>query len=572
MLNFAEIILRAAQAAADRPVLAAPYPLSEILCRELTDKGFISGFVANSRRNLDVQDPLIAGWWLDQAKGIWFLRGRHAQTLILLSGEVGHEIGGSMLLEARLKGIRRILLVSSDGSTTREVDVCGELLERLRCAPLPNPIYRLSYDSMFEDIYELMGDLVRLGPESFAGDRMLILIGSLRPGGAERQATYTAIGLAQRACAEIYVGRSRGDEEDSEFFKPLLDQAGVRTCYIPEDSDGYRSAKMMEIRHQVAARYYSLGGLNILHALFHYALLIREVRPALVHCWLDYCNVIGGLAADLVGVPKLILSGRSLAPDNFLIFQPYMAPAYHALLNRRKALFLNNSEAGARDYARWLNIPRSRFQVIHNGVEFPNVPPGSRETVRGQLRIPQEAIVVGSIIGFREEKRPLLWTEMALALHKAYPKVRFLVFGDGPLLETCRSFVAANDLAEIVVLPGFTTDSWAALSAMDIFVLTSRAEGLPNVMIEAQAMGLPTVCTGTGGMFETFVEGITGFGVSSATAEALAEVVGRLIQDSVLREQMSKAAKHHARETFGIEQMIDRTLEAYAQAGADGLL
>ena len=81
-------------------------------------------------------------------------------------------------------------------------------------------------------------------------------------------------------------------------------------------------------------------------------------------------------------------------------------------------------------------------------------------------------------------------------------------------------------------------------------MLTSRAEGLPNVMIEAQLVGVPVVCTGSGGMYETFVEGETGFGVREETAEALADAVGQLVADPSLRRSMGERARELARESI----------------------
>ena len=335
---------------------------------------------------------------------------------------------------------------------------------------------------------------------------------------------------------------------------------------MPEHAAEYETADIVNIRNLLALRYEPLGALSIFYMIFHHALLLRDVRPGLVHAWQDFSNVLAGVAADLVGVPRLVLSGRSVAPDNFALFQPYMAPAYHAMFDRRGAVFLNNSEAGANDYARWLALPRDRFRVVHNGFDFPGIPHSAGAAVRKRFELSGDAIIVGSIIRFGEEKRPELMIDMAVVLHRLYPQVRFLIFGDGPLLELCRTFVVQNGLEDVIKLPGVATDAWAALSAMDVFVLTSRLEGLPNVLIEAQAMGLPVVCTGAGGMCETFVEGETGFAVRSATAEDLAKAVARLIADSRMRQRMGDKARRHALDRFGMERMIDQTLDAYRSA------
>src|SRR5579871_2070035 len=187
-----------------------------------------------------------------------------------------------------------------------------------------------------------------------------------------------------------------------------------------------------------------------------------------------------------------------------------------------------------------------------------------RSDERRRLGIPEDSLVVGSILRFGEEKRPMLWMEMARELHKEHPSLRFLLFGVGPMLENCRDFAGSNDLAEVTTFAGLTTDAWASLSAMDIFVLTSRLEGLPNVLVEAQAMGLPVVCSGTGGMAEAFVDGSTGFAVPSSSASDLACAVARLLGDTGLRKRMGDASSHHARTSFGIERMLDETLSAYA--------
>lgn len=136
------------------------------------------------------------------------------------------------------------------------------------------------------------------------------------------------------------------------------------------------------------------------------------------------------------------------------------------------------------------------------------------------------------------------------------------------MLEKMRGYVETCGLSGIVELPGVAADAWGALSAMDIFVLTSRIEGLPNVLIEAQAAGVPVVCTGVGGMEETFIDGETGNSVRAATADALADAVIRLIDDPQLRDRMSERATRQARDTFGIATMLTRTAKAYCSSSA----
>jgi glycosyltransferase involved in cell wall biosynthesis len=565
MLSFQEIIPLAAREAGDKPIVAAPYPLPEIVCRGLIADGLIGGYIADDCPKSPTPDPFIAGWWTNHDHGSWFIRSAMRPTLMLLSGTPQHEISGRMLLEARLKGIRRMLFVGDNGAITNRIDVAAALNDRLQSVEVAQPIHRLSYAEMFEDIYALLGDRLRLPPSAFDPDMILLMSGSLDPGGAERQVTYTATGLGRRFPGHVHVARTyTGPSRD--FFKPMIESAGVRLWALEHASPDFEAPDIIEIRNTLTERYGSLGVQGIFDLIFHHALLFRRARPGLVHTWLDFCNVLAGLAADLVGVPRLVLSGRSVAPDNFSIFQPYMAPAYLSMFKRREPVFLNNSQAGADDYARWLGLPRERFSVVHNAFEFPEPPANARQSVRDELGIPADAPVIGSIIRFGEEKRPALMLDIAEAVHRTHPNARFVVFGAGPLLEQCRARVSAAGLTDVIKLPGLTSNAFVALAAMDVFVLTSRMEGLPNVLIEAQASGLPVICSGAGGMKETFVHGETGFVVESADAEDMAQAVRGLLDDPVRRERMGARAREHAHAAFGMERMVDETIAAYRRA------
>jgi glycosyltransferase involved in cell wall biosynthesis len=556
MLNFAQIIALAAETVGGKPILAAPYPLPSIVCRNLLARGLIGGVVVDSVNDAPKDDPLVSGWWIDREQGSWFLRRGSSRSVLLLSFQAVDEIGGGMLLEARLKGITRIFLISNDGSVAEDVNVTLALLRRLG-----RQSSAVSYDGAFDEMYALLGERLRLPRQQFDPDRILVVSGSLEGGGAERQATYTALGLAKRFPGKVMVAVSRAGG-NLDFYKPALDQAQVPVFALREDEE-YSSTGIAQIRNVLATNYLKLGFLDIFYMIFNHAMLLQELKPGLVHTFQDYSNILVGVAADLVGVPRLVLAGRSVAPDNFAFFQPYMAPGYKTLLQRRKVAFLNNSETGAKDYARWLGIHRGSFRIVKNGFDFPSKSLALRLSQRRALNIPESAIVIGTVIGFREEKRPELFIEMARLLHAKLPQAHFVIFGGGSLFATCQEFIESHGLVSFIHTPGPTDDVWAALSSMDIFVLTSRIEGLPNVMIEAQAMALPVVCTAVGGMPETYVEAETGFGVHAASAEALARCVERIAVDPELRQRMGAAACKHARKTFSIERMIDLTLEAY---------
>ena len=565
MLELVEILRRAVRCAANEDVVvAAPYDLSDLTCRDLAAEGICKGYIANAAPDSSDRNPFIAGWWIDRRAGLWHIRYRITSTVVLLGAATHLEVGTELVREARRQGVRRLLVVESNGSTLREIDV-GELAVRRKpSTAVSRPVEDLCYEAAFDKVFANVGNRLRLPATSFVPSRILLIVGSLGPGGAERQVSYIAAGLARRRAFDVHVGCDFVDPPPANLFKPMVEAAGAQVCTTPHPPPDYSGAVTAGARRRLAP-HDTLGIQNIFYTIVQYASIIREIRPGVVHTWMDYSNVLGGIAAELVGVPALVLSGRSVAPDNFpALFQPYMRPGYLALMHRRDALFLNNSRAGAADYARWLELPDDEIQVIHNGFDFPReTAADDREAVRSAHDIPPDAPVVGSIMRFSEEKRPQLFMDVARILHMAHPQLRFLVFGEGPMREKMQAYATSCGLSDVLKLPGLTTDSWGALAAMDVFVLTSRMEGLPNALIEAQAAGIPIVCTGVGGMEETFIEGETGFSVRSAAVDALAEAVSRLIREPQLQKRMSEAAFTHARATFGVETMLDRMSKAY---------
>ena len=166
----------------------------------------------------------------------------------------------------------------------------------------------------------------------------------------------------------------------------------------------------------------------------HFYSEFSELRPEVVHTWLDWDNVRGGLAAALAGVPRVVISGRNINPSHFALYQPYMDPAYRVLAQLPNVTIINNSRAGADDYADWIGIPHDRIKVVYNAVDF-----GDRRRLsvrecadlRASLKFPQGSFVIGGVFRLEEEKRPILWVQTAALLARQVPNIHFVIFGQG---------------------------------------------------------------------------------------------------------------------------------------------
>ncbi len=390
---------------------------------------------------------------------------------------------------------------------------------------------------------------------------IIFMIGTLGPGGAERQATLTLTGLAKRGIRPVRMICHFLHHEGQCFFLPFLESAGIpaeeldRTLSNDRNNQGEPLGMIMK----------SLP--PSLQDACDYRYLFSAERPKLVHLWMDEINIKGGIAAVAAGIPRIVLGLRSLPPQHFSLYKPYMREGYCWLAKQPGVVMLNNSVAGARAYEKWLGLPRGVIRVVTNGFDFDKILPAKyheqRKGYRARHHIPAEAQLLGTVIRLSEEKRPLLWLEIAASIRHQLPDIHFLIAGDGPLRAMLEKRAHQTDLRGSIHFTGYEKDAHTAIAAMDMFLLTSRAEGLPNVLIEAQALGVPAVTTRVGGAPEAIQHGKTGWVLEEDDCQRIANVMVKLLQDQEWLAHARQNASAFVRKTFGLERMLDDTLAAY---------
>ena len=245
-----------------------------------------------------------------------------------------------------------------------------------------------------------------------------------------------------------------------------------------------------------------------------------------------------------------------------------MHESYRWLVKQPGVIFLNNSKAGARAYEKWLDLPKGHIRVIHNGFDLNTVhkrcTSNCRQKYRKRHHIPPDSPLVGTVIRLTEEKRPLLLADIAAHIRQAVPEAHFLVVGDGMLRAEFEDRVSTWDFSEAVHIVGYEEDALSAIAAMDLFLLTSRAEGLPNVLLEAQAMGVPVVTTDAGGAKEAVEHGYSGWVLEHDDPQHAGMVISQLLRDLKWREKAFHHAQQLVKSRFGIDRMVDEILAVYA--------
>lgn len=422
-----------------------------------------------------------------------------------------------------------------------------------------------------EQLYHhLVQTVVReVQPYEAVEGRVIAVSATLAPGGAERQLANTLRGLSQlgRGLHFSLFCISLNPRLRRDFFLPILEGTAVEVSSlegtVPEEV----------LWHPEVAPYAELIRQfppDMIGPIAVWLREFRERRPQVVHAWQDSTNLTAVVAALLAGVPKVVLCCRSVRPDNpRRRLRRFMREAYTAVLGHPVVVLSNNSRAGARDYAEWLALASDRIEVVYNGIDFDRLRASSSETrqAREELGIPAKAQVLGGVFRMSEEKRPLLWLDVAAEVARQDEAVHFVICGDGPMRDEMARYAMALGLADRVHLPGAKSNIGSWYKMMDVVMLTSRHEGLPNVLLEAQSLGIPVVAPDVGGMSEVIEQGVTGWTIRDATANLLAERVLHCLRDEAWREAAVARAPVYVRQHFSIPTMLERNLEIYGLSG-----
>ena len=148
---------------------------------------------------------------------------------------------------------------------------------------------------------------------------------------------------------------------------------------------------------------------------------------------------------------------------------------------------------------------RAQYRIVRSGIDpygFPSATPESRRAARSLMGVPDTAEVVGTVGGLREQKNPLAFVRVAGQLRSRLRNLRAVWIGDGSLRTRVEREVDRLQLRDTVMFLGSRRDVPSLLPGFDVFLLTSRYEGMPRSVLEARAVGIPVVCTRTDGAIE----------------------------------------------------------------------
>lgn len=317
-------------------------------------------------------------------------------------------------------------------------------------------------------------------------------------------------------------------------------------------SEGYRCRAFL---HE--ARRQGFDGWELSHDTPHFLAAIREVRGWLqetqagVLCCHGYkANLLGRWAARRQNVPVVAVS-RGWTGENLKV-RFYETVDRFFLRRMDRVICVSQGQAMKVIQAK---VPASKVAVIHNAIDasrFANLDPAFPNRILSLFSKPPTRIV-GAAGRLSPEKGFAVLIEAARKIVAAESSVGFILFGEGPLRDELRRQIHHAGLQDSFILAGFRHDLDCLLPFFDVLVVPSFTEGLPNVILEAFAAGVPVVATAVGGIPEVIDDEMSGFLAPSGDAGALANRITRLLNSDDLARTMGKRGRRRVLQDFTFE-------------------
>jgi glycosyltransferase involved in cell wall biosynthesis len=293
-----------------------------------------------------------------------------------------------------------------------------------------------------------------------------------------------------------------------------------------------------------------------LKAVFLLGRYLRKIKPSIISIH-DYSSLPYAVAASLLfyRVP-LVFTGHGLLYEGFENLKK-RCRFFSQFLSGFSAV----SQEVAKRHKKFLNLKKN-IEIIPNGVPFIKASK-TRELIREELGIKPDEIFYLAVGNPRPEKGFEDLIDAASLIFKNNKNFKFKVFVAGTLnkslyFEMLEKKIKEKNLENIVKFLGFRNDTPDLYKAADVFVLSSRSEGMPMVILEAMMSGLPVVATKVGGVPSTIRD--TGILTESANPQKLSEAMQEIIKN---KDELGKKTENLAQKEYSIDKMTDSYLSFF---------
>ena len=301
--------------------------------------------------------------------------------------------------------------------------------------------------------------------------------------------------------------------------------------------------------------------------LFHILRYLRLHRPQLLHTQLEFADILGTVAAKILGIP-------SVSTVHTLDAFPEKKSAWGRmklrwfLLGKYCNCVIAVSEKTRLHYLQSGRLHQDKVITLYNGVDisrFKNTDASQIAKTKQALRLPLDSKVIITVAVLREPKGIQFMIEALPAILEQFPDVHYLIVGDGEYGAALSDLATVLDIKKHITFAGHRTDIPDLLACCDIFVLPTLKDALPTVLIEALAAERPIVASDVGGVPEIIENGVNGLLVAPGDPSQLADACLQLLKDNELISQIVLAGSKTVRQRFNIDSQIEQLSGMYEE-------
>jgi glycosyltransferase involved in cell wall biosynthesis len=290
------------------------------------------------------------------------------------------------------------------------------------------------------------------------------------------------------------------------------------------------------------------GAFNIVRDVFALKKILRAGRFDVLNTHSRQDTLIAATAGRLAKVPLIVRTRHLASPVGSLLSYTWLPHRVTTVSHYVRRQLIGRG------------VPAEHVQAIYTPVVL--MPRLEHSTLRDELELSADAILVGCVAVLRPDKGHLELINAMLPLLRTRPKLHLVLAGGGsPGFEQLQAHIAHSDVSDRIHMLGTRRDVPNVLAGLDIFCLATRQEAMGTAFLEAAASGLPVIGTDVGGVCEMMRPGETGLLVPLDDAQALQHALIQLIDSPVLRTKMGQAGyqRVHTEGIFTTETLAKRT-------------
>jgi len=301
-------------------------------------------------------------------------------------------------------------------------------------------------------------------------------------------------------------------------------------------------------------------------AFFRLYRLFRCREYRIVHTHSAKAGLLGRMAAWWARVPVIVHTFHSIPfeMNGNLRSRLYIATERFVSSVTHRAACVG--EAFRQEFLDWKIVPAEKLITIYSGIDFSSyVAKRPVLDVKRHLGVEGAWPILGCIGRLSEQKAQQYLVEAVALLIDKYPHIKLLLVGEGNLRSRLERQIEDLGLSSNVSLLGERNDIADLLNVFDVYVMSSRWEGVGRALTEAMYWGLPLVATGVNGAKELVLHEETGLVVPPQDPKAMAVAIDRLVSDHELAKRLGSNAQRKARELMDGQQMITAIEDVYAR-------